>query len=181
MRLILISGKAGSGKDFLTKHLKEYLEVNYNYKVGVIHYADPLKMVCTQLYDWDGNKGECGRTLLQQVGTNIAQQYNPLLWTDIINQIVAAFQNEFDVIIIPDTRFKHELIGTSEDMAERGIPCYTIRIYRDLDNGLTEEQKAHRSETDLDDFDNFDFEFDNEGTNLTKFFFQISEICNDIV
>ena len=32
MQVIVISGKAGSGKSFLAEKLKDYLEVNYNLK-----------------------------------------------------------------------------------------------------------------------------------------------------
>lgn len=54
LKIITISGKAGSGKSYLAYHLKEYLEIAYGMKGYIINFADPLKMVCEKIYHWDG-------------------------------------------------------------------------------------------------------------------------------
>ena len=60
----------------------------------------------------------------------------------------------FDVIIVSDARFKDE-IDIQRDIFKKII---TIRVERpNFDNGLTEEQKNHPSEVDLDDYDKFDY------------------------
>ena len=64
MRVIAISGKGESGKDTIAKMLKQQLE-EQNYKVMIIHFADVLKFVCRQYFNWNGEKDEHGRTLLQ--------------------------------------------------------------------------------------------------------------------
>ena len=72
MKIITISGKAQHGKDTTAEMLKKKLE-ELQYKVLIIHYADYVKYVCRQYFNWDGNKDEKGRTILQQVGTNLAR------------------------------------------------------------------------------------------------------------
>ncbi|WP_322459555.1 hypothetical protein [Clostridium perfringens] len=48
MKCVSISGRAGHGKDTLALKLKEILE-GKGKKVFIIHYADYLKMVATQV------------------------------------------------------------------------------------------------------------------------------------
>ena len=65
MKCISISGPAGHGKDTLANKLKTLLEAKGK-KVFIIHYADYLKMVATQVYNWNGLKDEVGRDVLQK-------------------------------------------------------------------------------------------------------------------
>ena len=60
MKIILISGKARHGKDSLATFMKEDLE-RRNKKVLIAHYADLLKFICTNYFNWDGKKNVEGR------------------------------------------------------------------------------------------------------------------------
>ena len=62
-KVILISGKARSGKDTLARVLKDYLK-EQGKDVLVTHYADSLKYICETVFKWDGKKDEKGRQLL---------------------------------------------------------------------------------------------------------------------
>jgi hypothetical protein len=67
--------------------------------------------------------------------------------------LVTAFQNDFDYVLISDCRFKNEANG----FTKAGFDNITVRVTRiDFESSLTDEQKAHPSETSLDDYD-FDY------------------------
>ena len=93
MKLILISGKAGHGKDTLAGYLKAVMEED-DKKVLIVHYGDLLKYICKQFFGWDGNKDEKGRTLLQHVGTDVIRKMQPNYWVDFVNNILYMFENE---------------------------------------------------------------------------------------
>ena len=56
-RTILISGKAGSGKDMTAQFMKEELE-KHGKKVLIIKYGDAVKWVLRDYFNWDGKKDE---------------------------------------------------------------------------------------------------------------------------
>ena len=160
MKVIAISGKAESGKDTIAKEIKYLLE-EQNYKVMIIHFADVLKFVCRQYFDWDGQKDDYGRSLLQQVGTEMREKNNPNMWVNITKELIRGIGAEFDYVLVPDTRFKEEI-----NMLNEYFDCTSVRVLRqdinsygmasDHVNHLTNEQRAHKSECDLDDY-KFDY------------------------
>lgn len=152
MKVVLISGKAQSGKDTSANILKEIMERD-NKKVLIAHYADLLKYICKTFFDWDGNKDENGRTLLQKVGTDTIRKLNPDYWVNFLAEFISMFENEWDYIIIPDTRFPNEI----DLMKHYEYDVFSLRVNRiDFDSDLTDVQKEHLSETALDYYD-FDY------------------------
>ena len=76
VKVICISAKAQHGKDTSAAILKEIYEANGK-RVLITHYADLLKYICKNFFGWNGEKDDYGRTLLQQVGTNIVCAKQP--------------------------------------------------------------------------------------------------------
>ena len=147
MKVCCISAKARHGKDTAAEFLKEYLE-RRSQRVLITHFADLLKFICKQYFDWDGNKDEKGRTLLQHIGTDIVGLRNPTYWSDFIVGILKMFENEWDYVIIPDCRYLVE-VATLENVFDTIV----LRIERpNFDNGLTDEQKRHPSEVEMDNY-----------------------------
>lgn len=147
MKIICISGHAQNGKDTVAKMMRDMLQME-GYRVLITHYADLVKFVCTNFFGWDGNKDEQGRQLLQKVGTDIVRKQNPDYWVDFIVDMLTFFEDEWDYVLIPDTRFPNEI----EKLRKCGFSIEHVRVSRpDFDNQLTEEQKHHPSETALDD------------------------------
>jgi DNA replication protein len=147
MKVICISGKAGHGKDTLAQFLQGELIEN-GYRVFITHYADLLKYVCTAFFGWDGKKDEHGRAILQYVGTDVVRKRNPDFWVNFIASILKFFGDCWDVVIIPDARFRNEI----EVLEEHEFDVTHIRVERDgYDGYLTSSQKEHASETALDD------------------------------
>lgn len=158
MKIITISAKAQCGKDYTANLLKESLE-DQGYSVLVTHYADLLKYICKQFFGWDGQKNEEGRTLLQKVGTEGVRAIKPNYWVDFIIDILTFFPNEWDYVIIPDTRFPNEI-----EMMKEEFDCVSVHVSRpNFENNLTEEQRMHPSETALDGY-KFNYEVTNDGT-----------------
>ncbi len=146
--IICISGKARHGKDTFCDMLKDELE-KCGSKVLVIRYADLLKYLCKDYFGWDGQKDDKGRTLLQYVGTDIVRKKNPNYWVDFVISFVKLFANEWGYVLIPDTRFPNEI----DRWKDEGFNPIHVRVVRDgFDNGLSEEQKNHPSETALSDY-----------------------------
>ena len=147
MKIICISGHAQNGKDTVAKMMRDLLQMD-GYRVLITHYADLVKFVCTNFFGWDGNKDEHGRQLLQNVGTDIVRRQNPDYWVDFIADMLTFFKDEWDYVLIPDTRFPNEI----SKLRKRGFSVEHVRVSRpDFDNHLTEEQKNHPSETALDE------------------------------
>lgn len=147
MKVICISAKAQHGKDTSALILKDLYEAKGN-KVLITHFADLLKYICKQFFHWDGNKDEAGRTLLQYIGTDVIGAQKPAYWAEFIVGILKFFENEWDYVIIPDCRYPIEVATV-----ERAFETTVLRVERpNFDNGLTEAQKNHPSEVDMDHY-----------------------------
>lgn len=143
MRIISISGKAQHGKDTVAGMMKNVME-DFGAKVLIVHYGDLVKYVSSKYLGWNGEKDAYGRSLLQRVGTELVRGKSPNYWVDFVKFMLSTLESEgkWDFVLIPDVRFPNEIMGTH------------VRVVRpNFDNGLTEEQKAHASETALDKWD----------------------------
>lgn len=148
MKIICISGKAGSGKDFTANIMREELEA-LGYKVLIAHNADLVKYVCTTFFNWNGKKDEEGRGLLQYVGTDIVRTHEPSYWVNFLIDVVKFFGDKWDYVLIPDCRFPNEIINWKK----QGYDTFHLRVKRpDFDNGYSDEKNNHVSETALDNF-----------------------------
>lgn len=157
MKVITISGKAQAGKDTTARVIKDKLN-SEGYSVLITHYADLLKYQAKTLFGWNGKKDDAGRSLLQHLGTDIVRKRNPNYWIDYVVDMLWIYGDRWDYVLIPDARFPNEI----EQMKDQ-FDCIAIKIVSDYDNGLTEEQKNHPSETALDDFC-FDYTITNDRT-----------------
>lgn len=148
MKVILISGHAQNGKDTIASLLENELTASGR-KVLVAHYADLLKYICKTLFNWNGQKDEKGRRLLQYVGTDVIREKRPSYWVDFIADMLDLFGDNWDYVLIPDTRFPNEV----ERIAEK-FDSIHIRVVREnFVSPLTPEQQMHPSETALDNCD----------------------------
>ncbi len=158
MKVICISGKAQNGKDTTAQIMKEVLEAQGS-RVLIAHYGDLVKYVCKTFFGWDGKKDEKGRSLLQRVGTDKIRAASPDYWVDFIVSILDIFHDEWDYVLLPDTRFPNEY----EIYEAYGMDAILLRIVRpNFVSPLTEEQQKHASETALDDYQ-YDAVITNDG------------------
>lgn len=171
-KIVLFSAKARNGKDCSASIMKTFFE-EAGKTVMIIHFADALKMICEKCYGWiPGDKGPVGRTILQKVGAEFRRNREEC-WVNIVKEIARGTDAEY--VLVPDCRYKNEVLGFMEFVS------YAIRIERpNFDNGLTESQKAHISETDLDNYEYFDYTVINDGT-IEDLKEKIKEITKNII
>jgi hypothetical protein len=159
MKVVLLSGKAQAGKDTSALYMEEYLKQSGK-RVVITHFADLVKYACEKFFGWDGTKNEAGRGLLQYVGTDIVREQSRDFWVNFILSMVSFFQYEWDYMLVADTRFPNEY----ELFIENEMDAYLVRVERwNHDDGLTEEQRCHESETALDGYTH-DYKICNNGS-----------------
>jgi hypothetical protein len=148
MEIFEISGFAQHGKDSLADFMIDILSSSEK-KCLKIKFGDYLKFVASNYHNWDGKKDARGRELLQKLGTEIARDNHPDIWVNVVIEFLSAFKSQYDFIFIPDCRYENEILKIKES----GYRTTNIWINRpNFDNGLTKEQKSHRSETSLLDY-----------------------------
>lgn len=174
-KIICISGKAGAGKDTVGKCLAEHL--NERGRVRIMHYADLLKFICRTYLDWNGEKDEHGRRLLQVIGTNGFRVNKPDYWVDFLVSVVFYIGNNWDYVVIPDARFPNEI----SRWGDFGYRVAHVRIQRNnKENALCGECALHESETTLDDVEP-DIVFENDvDAESREFEAKIENLAHDI-
>lgn len=163
-KIFIVGGRAKHGKDTFSAYLKDVYE-NNGKKVIITQLAKYIKYYAREMTGWDLSEENKPREFLQQLGTNVIRQQlkkDDLFINRMIDDI-EIFSYFYDVIIISDVRLKKEI----NDLKKVYPNLITIHINRpDFDNGLSEEQKNHPTEKDLDDFNDFNIEIEN--TTLEK-------------
>jgi len=134
MEIIEITGKAGAGKTTLANALAT-IAAKYEKRAIVLSFATSLKDMCTELYQWTGEKDGHGRTILQHIGQTVRQKKKDF-WVDIVKMKIELIKNEYDFVIIDDMRYPNEKLSGA----------YTIEVKRESGAPMTDEQKEHESE-----------------------------------
>ena len=179
--IISVTGKIGSGKDTIAEIIKQ-ISPYYNWEVK--KFAGKLKVIAEILTgvpkhhfedqefkkrDMAPEWGMTYRELLQKLGTDALRNglhenvWVNSLFADYQANTVAVGTSEFDITekdedpnwIITDTRFPNEIEAVKK---YKGI---AIKVVRDTGNtvGVT-----HESETALDNYTNWDYVIENNGT-----------------
>lgn len=151
--IYLICGKARHGKDTFSGFLKETYEANEK-KAIITHLSKYIKYYAMEMTGWDLSDETKPRELLQKLGTDVIRQKlgKEKLFIERMLDDIDIFSCFYDAIIISDVRFELEVNMIKEKFKDTKI----IHITRpDFDNGLTEEQKKHPTETNLDGFNGY--------------------------
>ena len=157
MQIIMVCGKARSGKDTLTDYLIESLD---NRKVCRIQISQYIKYYAMKYFGWDGKDETKPRDLFNKLGTEIIRnRIDPNFHINRLLQDIEVLSYFYDTFIVSDVRFPIEI----EKIKEKYNKVITIKIQRDS-NELTESQKKEISETALDNYKDYDYFIDNNGT-----------------
>jgi len=166
-KIIAFGYKKGTGKDTIGNFLLTNLRCEHpNIIVKHISFAAKLKDICYQLYGWAGLQsgiyyethrdikevilpkiGKSPRDLWIEVGNKLREVY-PTTWIDFALQNVKA-----NIVIITDCGF----INEAEYLKKLG--AILVKINRD---GLV--QGTDGREVELDNWNDWDFIIDNNGT-----------------
>lgn len=165
MKLYLICGKARAGKDTFAKLIKQEEEKDNN-KVCILKLTAPLYSWAEDYFNYDKEKDEKPRELLQTLGFDILQlklkKKDFLL--DYLITTIEVLDNYYDVGLITDGRLVHEI----EVLKEKYPNIKTILLTNKKDNKLTNKEKNHQTEIDLDDYKDFDYIVENKDMESLK-------------
>ena len=156
-KIFIISGKARSGKNEISK----IIEKSYsNKKCITISFGYYIKDYAKRISDWDGSEETKPRELLQHLGIELVRnKIDKRLFIDRILQDIEIFSYFYDIIIVSDARLLDEITILKEKYPN----SVSIRVVRNnFENNLTEEQKNHLTETDLDQYTDFDYIVEND-------------------
>lgn len=156
-KIYILSGKAKSGKNLVSKMILEYYQ---NKKCIELSYAHSLKEYAKNITGWNGGEKDKPRDFLQSLGIDLLKKIDSNFLINRVCQDIEVYSYFYDVLIITDARLKEEIEipkGKFENVT-------VIRIERNsTENGLNETQKKHITETDLDTYTNYDYIISNDG------------------
>ena len=170
-KIFLLSGKARSGKNEISKIIERYYS---NKKCITISFGYYIKDYAKKISDWDGSEETKPRELLQHLGIELVRnKIDKRLFIDRILQDIEIFSYFYDIIVISDVRLLDEITILKENYPD----STSIRVVRNnYENNLTEEQKNHLTETDLDNFNDFDYIVNNDDNLELKIIEILSEV-----
>lgn len=172
-KIIILTGKAQSGKNISANIIKEYYE-KQNKKTVIIAYAKYLKDYAKEIINWDGKEENKPRELLQQLGVElIKNQIDENMLINRIKEDIKVYEYFFDVIIISDARFETEIEEIKKDNK------VTVIKIEGKQNNLTSEQQNHITETALNNYNKYDYVIENTKT-LEELKNEIKKIMEEI-
>ena len=200
--VILINGKARSGKDTVARMMKRYLESDRpaGRLVTRIHsFAQPLKEVVAKTFnislenleDYKNRSSRFSvsindndnpiyetnmRVILQRFGTEAMKPiFGDNVWAKLLADKV--LEQNAEVFIIPDFRFTIEYDEFVKLVKADKIHLYVFKVQSDMQNI---SDSSHSSETELDSF-GFDYVIDNNKGELRFTEEQIQNILEEIL
>ena len=179
--IIGVSGRARVGKDVLAEFIKEEFERKYNRRFYDAAFAFELKNMCKFQFGLDddqlwGDKKEVEdkrfwkgytentikiywtpREIMQEMGA-FYRKIDRDFWVKGLRKFLSAeaLKGRKDFIVI-DVRYRNEVEFIK---SRKGI---LIRVERDLEEKDQIHGSAHESETNLDEYKDFDMYVDNNG------------------
>lgn len=156
--IILIAGKARSGKGELAHFLEE--ELKKNKKAVLSPYTKYLKQYIYEITGEYRDDDKKPRDLLQQISKELIKKRlnNPRFFINRQLEDLSFYQYFMDVVIIPDVRFQEEI----EEIKKKFPNVVSIGIKRkNYVSTLTKEQQEDITETSLDNYNQYDYLLEN--------------------
>lgn len=180
-KVYLIHAAAQSGKNTCADCIKEYYESRYKKKVLIIAFADYVKFVLDKYYNTPFERTEEYRSRIQNFATDQCRKIDTNIWADTVVRLLNVITNDYDIVIIPDWRFKNEYdqlsyLNSNPDI----IKIKITRPNNESTDNMTEEQREHSSERNLDNFKKFDYNICNETSMLNKTYQQIMDMIDEV-
>ena len=166
MKIVVIGGKAKSGKNTFGELLKEEFK-EYGYKPCVMHITEPLYSYARNYFQWDGNDSNKPREFLQKMGIEIIREKlgKKYFLLNRLYEDIEILSNFFNVFIITDARMIDEFVSIKEKYDD----VITIKLERkNYNDMLTEEEKNHITEKEIAEYNEFDYIIDNIGLKELK-------------
>ena len=153
MKVYIISGKAGAGKNTTANYIKEYYE-SIGKKAAITEIAKYIKMFAYELLNWDGERETKPRDFLQTVGSYVRHEaFNEDFFINRILEDLKIYEKLADVVIVADGRFPNEI-----EKIKSNYDAVSIQVINEFsESELNESEKKHESETSLDSYNNYDY------------------------
>lgn len=163
MRIFLIAGKAGSGKNEVAKLIKEY----YIYKLeecAITSYSKYIKNFALELTNWDGNENNKPRDFMQNLGDEMRESDPNFLVSNMIKDITI-YQKYVENLVISDVRMPNEI----EEIKNSFDNVYSFYIVNQFSSSkLTVKQQSHVTEIALENYTDFDYIIANDDLSKLK-------------
>lgn len=164
MKVYIIGGKAGSGKNTSANYMKEYYE-SIGKKALVTEISKYLKSYAYEIVNWDGNYETKPRAFLQEIGSLIRHDlFNEDFFINRLLEDIKVYEKYVDVVIIADARFPREITALKESYNAVSIEI----INKFSDYALKGSEEKHETETALDLFNGFDYIVENKTFEMLK-------------
>ena len=171
MKIILLAGKAFSGKSMVAHLLKNKFE-QLKMRTVITEYSKYIKLYAKEMLGVK-ETDEKPRKFLQEMGTYIRENiFDENFFVNRMLEDLKVYEKYFDIVVISDVRLKNEI----EEMKKSPYSVLTIYIESQRENTLTEEEKKHITEHELENYQNFDYRIKLENQeDILKFAKQIIE------
>ena len=130
MRIFVIAGKSGSGKNTTAKLIKKYYDTK-GQKTIITEFSKYLKMYA---YEFLGSYDESNkpRKFLQKLGDEVRKINNDFL-INRLKEDIEVYKMFYDNVVICDAR----LINEIEAMKEYYLNCTSIHLASNKENNVT--------------------------------------------
>ena len=153
MKIFLIAGKAGSGKNEVAVKIKQLLP-----KTVITSISKYIKLFALEYTDWDGRDFNKPRRFLQTMGDKI-RKVDEYFFINRIKEDLKIYSLDYNNVIISDIRLIKEIEEFKKDSNNEII---TIKVISSKSKrNLTKEEQNHITETELDNYNKFDYIIEN--------------------
>lgn len=167
MKVFLIAGKAGSGKNEVANIIKEELP-----NTVITAFSKYIKLFTLELTDWDGDDSNKPREFLQNMGDKLRAIDEDFLTKRILEDIEVYKREGISNVVISDVRLVNEIEYFKK---LNNIEVIAIRVNSNTSmRELTDREKLHHTELALDNYNKFDYIIDNKFDDNLKI--QVKEI-----
>ena len=160
MKIFLLAGKAGCGKDLMGCYMKSRFDFKGE-DACILHITTPLYEYAKNYFSWDGDMKDKPREFLQEMGIEVIKNKlgKKFFLVDRLCEDIDILKHYFDVFIITDGR----LIDEFDELKKRfKSDIKIIHIIREnCNNNLSEKEKNHITETEVELYNNYDYTVNN--------------------
>lgn len=170
--IVLIAGKMRVGKTTTAKIINSIL-FGRGFTASVESIAKFVKDSALTCFDWDENKDDRGRRLLQDVGRT-GRAYDQDIWIrKLFDYLDLNYLLLPDFILIDDWRYTNEL----DWLKDRLYTVLTMMIVSNVRGKDSDDESEH----DLDKFEEFDFVQQNDSDTVESYYTQLKQFVNNIL
>lgn len=154
MKIFLIAGKAGSGKNEVANIIKETLSNSV-----VTSFSKYIKLFTLELTDWDGRDITKPREYLQNMGDKLRAIDKDFLTKRILEDIEVYKREGISNVIVSDVRLVNE-IEYFKNLNKFDVIAIRVNS-KESKRKLTNDEMNHHTELELDTYQGFDYVIEN--------------------